>query len=221
MASEDCHSSLLLALPDPCLLAVLQCCADNDQCSLFSAARTHSRLHQAAVLALHSITVAKQEQADGVLRYAKHVDGLILEDESLCGTDLLSSLPKDLRLRSLQLSTSQLQHGDGLQDILGRPVGAALKQLYLWQCELYDRTAANVLAATLCQLPTGLEHLCVSGLAVGRSRAEINIYIPARVLHQLQQLTHLELTGVQLIGPEEEVAPGCPTKLDSTGRPEA
>jgi hypothetical protein len=34
----------LLALPDDCLLAVLQCCAADDPHSVFSIARVHSRL---------------------------------------------------------------------------------------------------------------------------------------------------------------------------------
>jgi hypothetical protein len=55
MASEECCSSLLLALPDPCLLTVLQYCAADDQRGLCSAARAHSRLHQAAVEVLCSI----------------------------------------------------------------------------------------------------------------------------------------------------------------------
>jgi hypothetical protein len=50
----------LLQLPDACLLAVLQCCAD-EPCSLFSAARAHSRLHQAAVLAASSISFVLKE----------------------------------------------------------------------------------------------------------------------------------------------------------------
>jgi hypothetical protein len=75
MASEVSAPSLLLALPDPCLVAVLQCCAVADQHSLFSAARAHSRLHQAAVLALRSITtvVHEQQQMDDVVLYlSKH-----------------------------------------------------------------------------------------------------------------------------------------------------
>jgi hypothetical protein len=61
----------LLTLPDPCLLAVLQCCAAEDQRSLCSAARAHSRLHKAAALALSSIdvTVRQQQQLDSVLLY--------------------------------------------------------------------------------------------------------------------------------------------------------
>jgi hypothetical protein len=70
-AQVEAAPSWLLALPDPCLLAVLQCCAADDRRSLFSAARAHSRLHQAAVLALSSITavVSHQQQADSVLVY--------------------------------------------------------------------------------------------------------------------------------------------------------
>ena len=60
----------LLQLPDACLLAVLQCCADDPR-SLFSAARAHSRLHQAAVLAASSVTVVRnrQQRLDNVLLY--------------------------------------------------------------------------------------------------------------------------------------------------------
>ena len=59
-------SGLLLALPDSCMLAVLQCLASDDQRSLFSAARANSRLHQAAVVALYSITarIFEQQQMD-------------------------------------------------------------------------------------------------------------------------------------------------------------
>lgn len=71
MSSDESAPSLLLALPDACLLAVLQCCAANSQRSLFSAARAHSRLHQAAVLALHSVTatVNTQPKANDALLY--------------------------------------------------------------------------------------------------------------------------------------------------------
>jgi hypothetical protein len=58
----DDDKSLLLALPDTCLLAVLQCCAADDQRSLFSAARAHGRLQQAAMVALHTISITTQDQ---------------------------------------------------------------------------------------------------------------------------------------------------------------
>ena len=77
MASWGPAQSLLLALPDPCLLAVLHytygdSCYDHDKDarSLFSAARAHSRLHQAAAVVATSIRawVTKQQQVDSVLR---------------------------------------------------------------------------------------------------------------------------------------------------------
>jgi hypothetical protein len=55
-------SWLVLPNPGQCLLRVLQCCAADHPRSLFSTAGTHSRLHQAAMLALRSITsVVKTE----------------------------------------------------------------------------------------------------------------------------------------------------------------
>ena len=123
------NESCLLALPDPYLLAVLQFCAADDQCSLFSAARAHNRLHQAAVLALSSITpvVTKQQQADGVLRYlgqhSQHVHNIALghDDDSYCrgcassnGKVILRELPCN-QLTSLHLHSVrvQLQPGKG------------------------------------------------------------------------------------------------------------
>jgi hypothetical protein len=96
MSSNESPSSLLLALPDPCLLEVLRCCAADDQRSLFSAARAHSRLHKAAVLALCSVTAAitSQHQMDGVLlylsKYGQHVDHICLEGEK---DDIVHSVP--------------------------------------------------------------------------------------------------------------------------------
>ncbi len=54
-------SPSLLDLPDPCLLVVLQCCANDSQPSLFSAARAHSRLHKTAAV-LHSFKAVLHEQ---------------------------------------------------------------------------------------------------------------------------------------------------------------
>ena len=200
VASEGSRSPLLLALPDPCLLAVLQCCAADDQRSLCSAARANSRLHQAAVLALRSITVVvtKHAQADCVLRYlekhAKHVDSLELEGGVKFGRTALGALPMDLRLRSLHLDKWQLQ-GVGLQGKLG-PLGevSALKQLCLRHCEVLDGMA-DVLAATLLRLPAGLEHLCISGL---HRSTNIDMDFAARVIQQLQGLTYLELADLKL-----------------------
>lgn len=77
--------------------------------SLFSAARAHSRLHQAAVLAASSVkAILKQQQkADSVLRYlanhGQHVDSIDIQgsrsstaytprDALVCSTDPCSCL---------------------------------------------------------------------------------------------------------------------------------
>jgi hypothetical protein len=84
-------ASVLLQLPDPCLLAVLQCC---DQRSLFIAARSYSRLHQAAAVSLNSITLtkAKQQQVDGALMYLgkhrDHISSVNLEGASMLSVNL-------------------------------------------------------------------------------------------------------------------------------------
>jgi hypothetical protein len=85
MESEEPAPSLLLALPDPCLVDVLRCCAADSHCSLFNAARAHSRLRHAAVLALRSITTVlpNQQKADNVLLFLRnhgaHVDSIDLK----------------------------------------------------------------------------------------------------------------------------------------------
>jgi hypothetical protein len=200
----------LLALPDPCLLAVLQCCAANEQRGLFSAARAHSRLHQAAALALSSVNIIlrPQQQADTVLlylnRHGGHVNSLQLsvspEDELT-----LHELPPTLQLHSLELEGCSLQllPDKGFQGVLGAAVAAGappLKQLQLGLCTLLDE--AEGLAAALLQLPA-LEHLCL--------RCNINpagvdhdwLTFPTGVLQQLQQLTYLELAVVHLQGPDQ------------------
>jgi hypothetical protein len=124
--------SLLLALPHPCLLAVLQYCAADDLRSVFSAARAHSKLHQAAVTALRSIraSMQTQQELDGVLLYfSKHghdVDSLDLERVwSAYPKDriTLHQLPPNLQLSSLKLTNLdvQLQPFGGFQGVLLQP----------------------------------------------------------------------------------------------------
>jgi hypothetical protein len=115
MASEESAAVLsLLDLPDPCLLAVLQCVAADHQCSLFSVARAHSRLHQAAVAALRIITAVLpiQQQVEGVLHHLS-VHGQHIRSINLTGNDDVSgnidALPSNLQLDSLQLSRFNLQ----------------------------------------------------------------------------------------------------------------
>ena len=194
---------LLAEPPDPCLVAVLRCCAANDQRSLFSAARAHSRLHKAAVAALSRIalTCSNQQQADGVLAYLGkhgcHVDSVKILGDKLCAFDL-RQLPPGLQLSSLQLGWCclQLRPGDGFTSVLGAPAGiSALKQLDLSECHLLDRNADNALAAPLLQL-SGLEQLSLCGL---RLRGGLS----TAVLQRMQQLTYLSLQRVGMQGPDE------------------
>ena len=207
-ASAECQS-LLLALPDPCLLAVLQCCAAGDQRSLLSAARAHSRLHQTAVLALRSITavVHQQQKVRSVLlylaRHGKQVDciDLIGDQTSLS----VHQLPPNLQLSSLQLEQLLLglHPGNGIHGVLRGPSDTmALKKLRLSSCDLLSEGLAapnEDLAAALSLLPTDMEHLSISRLTCG-SRS---VQFPTALLQQLQQLTYLELADVEIHGPDK------------------
>ena len=163
---------LLLALLDPCLLLVLQCCAADDPRSLFSAARAHSRLHQVAVVALRSITarVSQQQQIEGVMAYmgkhSQHVNSLKLTwaGHTPLHYPPLHQLPQQLQLTSLQFDhfSLQLQPGNGFQGVLGDASAvAALKQLRLNYCQLLDHGPTAAFTATLAQLAAGLEHLSI------------------------------------------------------------
>ena len=207
MARKELAPSPLLELPDACLLAVLQCCAANDPRSLFSAARAHSKLHQAAVVALRSITadVPQQQQLDGVLLYlGKHgslVDRLDLRgkgDVPAC----LHQLPPSMQPSSLQLSRLrlQLQPGNGFQGVLGAAAGlTALKQLRFKSCHIIDEGWSSGRVAALPQLPTGLGHLSLSCIYSNHRCATFF----TTVLQPLQQLTYLEIAGMDLHGADK------------------
>jgi hypothetical protein len=197
---------LLLQLPDPCLLAVLQCCS-SDLVSLFSAARAHSRLHQAAVLALSSIPfnrVKQQQQVDGLLQYlsahGQHVNimevGLRYPPYYVCsGTRItLRQLPPSLQLQSLKLTymNVQLQPGHGSLGVLR--TGLPLTQLQLSECTLCDFEEGWI--AALACLP-GLQHL-----SIVNSRTFQLLRFSMGVISGLQQLTYLELAGNQLERPD-------------------
>jgi hypothetical protein len=203
MASDESPPCLLLALPDPCMLAVLQCCA-VDQHTLFCAARAHSRLHKAAVLAVRSITavLTDQQQADDMCMYltkhSQHIDRIHLKatrDEVS-----IRQLPATLRLHSFVCENIcvQLQPGEGFQGVLGL---AALKQLQLRRCELLPTGADEGLEVALSQLPAGFEHLSISMIHFGNvwSQASLN----SGALQQLQQLTYLDLTYLNLKRPSQ------------------
>jgi hypothetical protein len=219
------QESLLLALPDPCLLAVLQFCAVSDQRSLFSAARTHSKLHQAAAAALRSITadLPQLQQAHSVKLYLRnhtqHVSSI-----NLTATEVypvrVRQFPPELQLKSLQLEWFHLQLLPGtprqvsnpllpqpsFQGVLGDAASvAALTQLRLADCDLLDELSSGGLAA-LSVLPTRLEHLSISRIYSGSFKA----HFPAGVLPRLQQLTYLELADMYLLHPPMAESLGLP-----------
>mgnify|MGYP001807073973 CR=1 FL=1 len=209
MAGRGTSSSLLLALPDPCLLEVMRSCAGDDQRSLFSAARAHSRLHQAAVLALRSITavITQQQQVDGVLLYlskhGQHVDSTQMEGPE-GRTVALRALPYNVQLGSLQLSRVrvQLPPKHGLEGVLGPAARVAgLKQLRLDSCDLPYIHVTDNLAAALSLLPAGLEHLSIRRLV---TMGGWGVPFPMGMLQQLQQLTYFELADMWLKGPDQE-----------------
>ena len=199
--------SLLLGLPEECLVAVMRCCAADDLCSFFSAARSHSRLHQAAIAALHTVSavVSQQQQADSMLLFlgkqGQQVDRLDLEQT---GASIITirQLPPNLRLGSLCLDRLhlQLQPAGGFQGVLGAAEGiAALKQLQLSRCKLRD--GDDGLAAALAQLPAGLEALCFAKASV-RGNGYWAL-LPTAALQRLLQLTSLQLARVLLQGADE------------------
>ena len=196
MATDTSHGAAtsLLELPDPCLVAVMRCCA-VDVASICSAARAHSKLHQLAVELLSSITLKtdSQQRVDSLLLY-NH--GQQLDSISLTGAVTLRQLPPNLsKLSSLELNRMHLQlrpGGNGHPGVLGAFPPLPLKQLRLNGCRLLDGIMG--LAAT-ASLP-GLQHLSINS-CVSFSRQEVQeLTIPGFVMSRLQPLTYLELVGV-------------------------
>jgi hypothetical protein len=189
---------LLLQLPDSCLLAVLQCLSE-DASSLCRAAKAHSRLHQAAVVVLDSIStsIKTQQQLDLSMlpylsKHGQHVGHIYLKGRASLsprGTVSLRQLPLMTKLTSLAFFSLdlQLQAGDGFQGVLGA-AGLPLKQLQLEDCTLLD--GVQGLAAALSLLP-GLEQLWACELNIGG-------YFPFEVLQRLQQLTSLKIVGSRM-----------------------
>jgi hypothetical protein len=200
MDGNDEASSLLLQLPDPWLLAVLRCCAEDPR-SLFSAARAHSRLHQAAVLAASSITaiVSCQQQADSVLQYLRihgqHVNSLAIQSVAETGMVTLFQLPhstlQGLSSLSLDNLVIDLQRGLGRNLLASWP---GLNQLQLHNCQLDDEYFG--LQGALLQLPK-LQHLSLcfhpDTLYDTLYYERRSLEIPSSALQALKQLTYLEL----------------------------
>jgi hypothetical protein len=190
--TSDSLPSWLLQLPDPCLEAVMCCCA-SDPRSLFSAARAHSRLHQAAVLAASSIQadVSDKRHVNSVVRYltnhGQHVHSAAMH--SVGEIVSLSRLPhsklqglSSLRFRDMRL---QLGPGNGWPGVLDS--WALLKQLQLHDNVMLD--GEQGLQRALVLLPL-LQHLSLHKNWCKKGNA---LALPNSVLQGLQQLTFLEL----------------------------
>lgn len=164
---------MLLQLPDSCLLAVLQFCADDPR-SLFSAARAHSSLHAAAVASLHNTTASvRPQQLQSLLLYlSRHGQHMHSSSSSPASFPILLSLtysprrplglfalPASLQLSSLSFHGFVLQLQPNIYSEGVLHTGWLLRQLVLRDCALQDGTVA--LKAALLQMPQ-LEHLDVS-----------------------------------------------------------
>lgn len=218
-------------LPDPLLLAVLQCVAADGGpglSSLFSAARAHSRLHQAAVLALNSIAVEDpktQQQMENILLYlskhGQHVSSISLGSDVTRNITVRLLPSTNLQLDSLQLSDLHLQllpagsscdNGQPKGGVLGYDCVSSLKQLRLSSCVLLDGDdyGEEGLSAALSLLPD-LEHLSLTNVWLGRddlqhthmdghyyNNAARASFCISVLQQQMTQLTHFELRGVSL-----------------------
>jgi hypothetical protein len=102
--------SLLHELPDPCLLAILSCLTEEPR-SRFSAALAHSKLHQAAVLALKD---AAPSSIEAVLDKQQEVKGMLLYMEQH-GQNASSISLERLHYRAQVLSP--LSELNGLREI--------------------------------------------------------------------------------------------------------
>lgn len=209
----------LLGLPDPCLLRVLHFLADEPR-SMFSAARAHNRLHNAAVMATNSILVpVEQQQLDTsllpyLLHHGQHLSSITVGCSTCCKNKLaysadnhcyehprLDHLPILSNLTTLICRSMlvQLQPGSGQQGMI--TAALPLKQLMLEDCRLVDvdnskddkkdkEEAELALAAALSALPH-LESLSINDLS---TRTGV-VSFPVTVLRNLQQLTALLISA--------------------------
>ena len=199
----DLAPSLLLALPDPCLLTVLQCLAD-DQCALFNAARAHSRLRQASAVTLRNVTtsVTVQQHVDSVLMYLSNRLPAIPWQ-----------LPHSLQLSSLQLVGLPLELWPCRNTFWGSAGVAGLKRLCVKDCEFWDMGAEFVgwdplhtsdqLTMSLSELPPVLEHLSIIGVTVMNNGHDGGFWFGADAFEHLQKLTFLEINTLGIAWPYE------------------
>jgi hypothetical protein len=163
--------------------------------------------------------LSQRQQAYSVKLYlrnhAQHVSSISLKaTEDLPVT--LQQLPPELQLISLQLEWFDLQLSPGrawlsgrgrkFQGVLGDASRlAALTQLRLTDCGLVDEPllACSAGLAALSVLPVGLQHLSISGIY---HQTGCRAHFPTGIFPQLQQLTYLELAGMNVVTPAKAKA---------------
>jgi len=205
---EACIAATLSDMPQPWLVAMLRLLGSDCQ-SICSAARVHSRLHHAAVMAMFRIQLrpprqasCQQQQLASLLHYlsrhgkvvvtisvagpTKPPQGLLHLDQLLQGLQRLESL--SLSDLNLQLTASSSHPGM----LLAAPQLTSLKLNY---CTLAggERGLEALLSAA-----TGLHHLGLTSLRGGRGPSGDVLFrqLPEGI-QQLQSLT-LSVIHVQL-----------------------
>ena len=193
--------------------------------SLFSAARAHSRLHQAAIPAASSIMAAfsYQNELDSVLLYLKHhgqhVNNLsVMYSQSWADQPALCQLPHNelqgltsLKCDNLRL---QLQPRTLFSGVLW--AGAPLKQLNIKDC-VFCEWEEGLAALSLL---TDLQHLSFSrNHYLHRRRRAVDHFVvfPFSVLRPLQQLTYFKLKDSQL--QDDDGLQVCPWRVSGTRVP--
>jgi hypothetical protein len=210
---EASQITTLLALPEPCLLAIVQHVA-TDPISLCAVARAHSKLHQLSKeVPRNAKRLVDQEQLDSLLQYLKE-HGRNVRCFELSGDShtcdyyrgcylraTLRQLPALQKLSSLRLQDLilQLQPRNGFRGL--RPAFSQLpvKQLRIWGCDVDNMPA---LEAALLRLPE-LQHLSVGYLnrnivqdpMWGPPGANLRWCVSLDVVQRLRQLTCLEIAG--------------------------
>jgi hypothetical protein len=174
-----------------------------------SAARAHSRLHQAAVEVLRNIKASVDQQqldslVDGYLSaHGQQVNSLSVSRAVCADSVTLRQLPSALtQLSSLDLVALelQMQPRDRFPGVLGGAAALPVKQLRLLGCTLLDQEQG--LAAALALLP-GLEHVGIINVQSCSLHGPTTLVFPAGVLPVLQQLTSLYLLDCALPNPQD------------------
>lgn len=197
----------LVELPTPCLQRILQLLMP-DTLSVSSAARAHSRLQQASVVALSSIyadATWNQAKQQSLLQYVrKHCQHISSMD--LWGLQELNSVVPCPKLQDLHLSNCSVQL-TGQEGLLHNMQQLTVLELY--NCRVQD--SSSDVAAALSQLPS-LQHLTIEEDDISRV---VDPVLSRRLLSGVTALTSLQLSqGSSCSGPADFQQPRFSQWLD-------